>query len=91
MAIQAYVSVVLREHCGGKSTFELESNTLGGAIRTIDDEYPGFHDQVFDLDGSIRKEIRVSINGELIPSNGGKDHPLIPDDQLFLLYAIAGG
>jgi molybdopterin converting factor small subunit len=91
MSTKVYVSVVLREHCGGRSTFEIDAESVRGVVKVIDLEYPGFYDNVFHADGSINKTIRISVNGENVTTPAGPDTMLRQDDRIFLLYAIAGG
>ena len=91
MSTKVYVSVVLREHCGGRSTFEIDGESVRGIVKAIDLEYPGFYDNVFHADGSISKTIRISVSGEDVTTRAGPDTMLEQDDQVFLLYAIAGG
>lgn len=89
MSIQVYVSVVLRDHCGGKSTFVLDGASVREAVAAIDREYPGFQDHVLGPDGSTRGEVRVVVNGQA--STDGANACLNVGDEVYLLYAIAGG
>jgi molybdopterin converting factor small subunit len=91
MTTDVYVSVVLRDHCGGKSSFALDGKSVREIVEAIDHEYPGFREHVVAPDGSIVAGARVSVNGQDVASIGGADAPVKQGDRVYLLYAIAGG
>jgi molybdopterin converting factor small subunit len=86
-----YVIGIAGSVAGGKSTFALDGASVRDVVEAIDRDYPGFQDRVLAPDGSVRGEVCVVVNGQGVPSGDGADAPLIWGDQVYLLYAIAGG
>ena len=91
MSIQVYVSVVLRDHCGGRDTFVVDGACVQDVVEAIDREYPGFGDHVLGPDGSFRGDVRVVLNGQGVATADGAKVSLDPDDEVYFLYPIAGG
>ena len=91
MSVEVYISVILREACGGKSLFQLEADTVSAIIDAINSDYPGFRQHVLTEDDGVREGVRVSINGEDVAALSGVGTRLRPGDHVFLLVGIAGG
>ena len=91
MSTQVYVSVVLRDHCGGKSSFVIDGASVREIVEAIDREYPGFRQHVLGPGDSIRSGVRVSVNGQDVTPRGASDARVKQGDSVYLLYAIAGG
>ena len=91
MSIDVHVSAMLRNRCGGKSSFAVEGKSIRELVEAISREYPGFAERVLQPDESIQKGVLVSLNGEMIQPNSGGEMALKSGDKVFFLSAVAGG
>lgn len=91
MAIEVHVSAILRNRCGGRSTFAVEGKTIQELAEAIDRAHPGFAESMILPDGSIRKEVLISINGELLHPGAGGKAAVQSGDKVHFLSAIAAG
>ena len=91
MSVDVHVSALLRNRCGGISTFAVEGNSIRELAEAIDREYPGFAGSVLQPDGAIQNAVLVSLNGEMLPPHSGGEMAVKSGDTVFFLSAIAGG
>ena len=91
MTVNVHVSAMLRNRCGAQGNFSAEAKSIRELVEAIDREHPGFTGIVLRPDGSIQKEVLVSINGELIHPHTAVDTALQAGDKVYFLSAFAGG
>lgn len=77
----------LKGLAGGRSDHPLEGGTVGELLRELEYAHPDVGGWILDERGSIRRHIKVFVNGE----SGGEATPVGPDDRLDVLPAISGG
>ena len=91
MTIDVHVSAMLRNRCGGRSTFAIEGNSIRELAEAIDRDYPDFSESVLQPDGSVQNGVLVSLNGEMLQPDSGGETAVQPGDKVFFLKAVAGG
>ena len=90
MAVEVYVSVILREICAEKSQWSVEAKTVREIIEKIEIDCPGFGNKVLTSEGLIQKSILVSVNGKTV-SSYGICTAVESGDKVYFLVAFAGG
>jgi len=91
MTVSVYIPTPFRRFTGDRSSVEATGKTVGEALRHVDEQYPGFCQQVLDENAEIPAHINVYVNNREIHSLQGKDTPLSDGDEVAVVPAIAGG
>jgi molybdopterin converting factor small subunit len=78
----------LRSYCAGRSKVEAGGATLREVLEDLDRRYPGMRFRMIDEQDSIRRHIRVFVNGDQV---AGLDVPLRESDEVIFLQALSGG
>ena len=91
MAVDVYISIILREICGGRSSLSVEADSIKTLVEEIDREYPGFRSEILTPDGHFLKNALISVNGEKINMEDEPEFLLESGDQVFFLMPVAGG
>lgn len=81
----------LRRWTGNLAELSLEAETVGGLIRELDVDYPGFAGRVIDEGGNIRRFINIYVNQEDVRFADGLRTTLTDGDEVSIIPAIAGG
>ena len=63
---------------------------MRACIEAVESRFPGFLELVFEADGSLRRYVRVSLNGEVLAGDCG-DATVAEDDRIEIVAAAAGG
>jgi len=78
----------------GPTRGEAEIRVAGASVRAcldaVEAVHAGFRDQVLDAQGRLHRFVTLFVNGEELP-RADFDAPLLADDRLEILAAIAGG
>jgi sulfur-carrier protein len=85
MAIVLLPSLLATE-AGGQNRFEVDSATVGDALRTLP-----ISNLIFDERGELRGLVNVYVDGVDMRERGGLSAPLGERDEIRLVGAIAGG
>lgn len=75
---------------GGCGVIEVEADTVRACIEAVEAEYPGFRELILGDDGTIRRFVRLFINGESLDREA-VDAPVANADHVQILAAAAGG
>lgn len=86
-----YVPTPLRRLTGGQSKVEVQGETVGALIQSVETAYPGVAAKVLDDDGNIKRFINVFLNDDEVGSLQGLDTPVGERDKLSIVPAMAGG
>ena len=70
---------------------ESTAPTVRGALEELERRYPRLGGKLRDEGGTIRRFVRVYLNGEDVHGLGGLDTPVRTEDRIDILHSIAGG
>lgn len=85
------VPTPLRPYTEGQKEIEVEADTVGGALHSLAETYPGLEKHLFDDEGKLRSYVNVFVNEDDVRGLDGEDTPLGADDQVTIVPSIAGG
>ncbi|MDP8911565.1 MAG: molybdopterin synthase sulfur carrier subunit [Actinomycetota bacterium] len=85
MAVVVLPSLLATE-AGGRREFEVEAETLGGALAALP-----ISDLLFDDHGELRRLVNVYVDGVDARDCGGLEGTLDPTATVRVVAAIAGG
>lgn len=85
------VPTPLRRLTGGQSKLTVAGGTVGALLHSLDTQYPGLKDKVFDGDGNVKRFINVFLNDDEIRTLQGLDTPVTDNDKVSIVPAMAGG
>ncbi|MBA2359669.1 MAG: MoaD/ThiS family protein [Actinobacteria bacterium] len=77
---------LLAVQAGGQGTFEVEAETVGGALRQLP-----VSDLLIDEHGELRRLVNVYVDGEDTRGLEGLETPLAGVSELRVIAAVAGG
>lgn len=75
---------------GGRPRISVDAGTVRGCIDAVEADYPGFRELVFEADGSLRRYVRLFLNGDALAADE-VDARVGADDRVQILAARAGG
>ncbi len=81
----------LRRVTNGQDKVEIDGDTLGQIIESMDSSYPGFKERLVDEDGEIRYFVNIYLNGEDVRFLQGMETTTKTGDELSIVPAVAGG
>jgi len=82
---------VLRAQAGNQKRVEVSGSTVGEALTSLLEQYPGLRDQVFSGEGSLNRFVNVYVNGRDVRYEQELATPVKESDEVILLPAMAGG
>lgn len=85
------VPTPLRPYTEGQKEIEVEANTVGDALGSLAETYPGLKKHLFDDEGNLRSYVNVFVNEDDVRGLEGEDTSIGPDDQITIVPSIAGG
>jgi molybdopterin synthase sulfur carrier subunit len=91
MAVRVRVPGPLRRLTNGDAEVTVRGTTVGEALSSLDAEYPGFRDRLYDDAGKIRQFINIYVNDSDIRFGQGLDTPVGERDEVSIVPAVAGG
>ena len=65
--------------------------TVGEAIVSIGETYPGIRQRVLDDQGNLRRHVNLYVDGENVRLGNGLATQLGPDSELRIYPALSGG
>lgn len=74
----------------GEASIEVSARTVRGCIEEVEEKYPGFQKLILNSKGEQKLLVSLFVNGEALARNE-LDTPLLLDDSLTIMVAIAGG
>ena len=75
---------------GGLSVIEVDASTVRSCIEAVESEHPGFRVLILDVDGNVRRFVRVFVNGEALDRDA-VDASVSGGDRIQILASAAGG
>ncbi len=91
MSVQIRVPTVLRPRTGGAAVVDADAGTITEVIRSVDREYPGFGEVIFEESGQLKRFINVFLGDEDVRYLEGADTPVPDGAEVVILPAVAGG
>ena len=91
MAVRIRVPGPLRRLTGGSAEVTVEGTTVSAALTSLERDYPGFRDRLYEPDGSLRQFINIYVNDSDIRFEQGLETPVGDRDELSIVPAVAGG
>jgi molybdopterin synthase sulfur carrier subunit len=86
VGVVVLLPAILAAEAGGRKEFELEAQTVGGALHALP-----VADLLFDERGELRRLVNVYVDGIDARGHGGLDATLADGTTLRIIQAIAGG
>jgi molybdopterin synthase sulfur carrier subunit len=77
----------LSDLAGGNRRLELSGDTVGGALRQLEQAWPRTRGWILDEHGAVRRHVNVFLNGERVDASASVG----ADDLLQVLPSITGG
>jgi molybdopterin converting factor small subunit len=82
---------VLRAQAGNQKRVEVTGATVGEALESLLEQFPGLREQVFTVEGSLNRFVNVYVNGRDVRYEQELATPVGDRDEVILLPAMAGG
>jgi molybdopterin converting factor small subunit len=82
---------VLRPAASGKSIVNVDGETIGEVLDTLQRTYPAIAGQVLTADGALHRFVNVYVNDDDVRYLDKLDTRVAPDDVVSILPAVAGG
>ena len=91
MTATVRIPTVLRPAMGGATTVDVEGTTVGAVLDQLTASFPAVKGQLLNSDGTLHKFLNVYVNDDDVRYLGGVDAPVLNDDEITLLPAVAVG
>ena len=91
MNIFCSIPASLREYTSNKKIIKLKAETIKSMIFKINENHPGFKDQVMDETDTLRRFLNIYINDEDIRFIHAENTKLRDGDKVQIITAVAGG
>jgi len=82
---------VLRAQAGNQKKVEVAGSTVGEALESLLEQFPGLREQIFTEEGSLNRFVNVYVNGRDVRYEQELATPVGESDEIILLPAMAGG
>lgn len=86
-----YIPTTLRRLTGNQSKIDIDGQTVSQVLQSMNADYPGFGDKLFDETGQVKRFINVFVNDNEIRTQQGLETPVKPGDRISIVPAMAGG
>ena len=74
-----------------QQTLAIRSGTVQEMLQELEGQYPRLRFRIRDETGTVRRFVRIFVNGNLIESLQGLATPLKAHDEVDILHSIQGG
>ncbi|MDA8265699.1 MAG: MoaD/ThiS family protein [Actinomycetota bacterium] len=91
MSVAIRLPTVLRPAASGKSIVNVDGETIGEVLDTLQRTYPAIAGQVLTADGALHRFVNVYVNDDDVRYLDKLDTRVAPDDVVSILPAVAGG
>ena len=91
MSIAIRLPTVLRAAASGQSVVNVDGDTIGQVLETLQQTYPAMSGQVLTEHGSLHRFVNVYVNDDDVRYLDKLDTKVAPDDVVSILPAVAGG
>ena len=82
---------VLRAQAGDQKKVEVTGATVGEALESLIEQFPGLKEQIFTADAELNRFVNVYVNGRDVRYEQELATPVEANDTVVLLPAMAGG
>ncbi|GAB3372484.1 ubiquitin family protein [Azotobacter armeniacus] len=86
-----FVPAPFRKFVKDLPKLEVGARSISALFEEVDMQYPGFSSQLHGQDGSMKKYIKIFVNGKDIKALDGLETVLGTHDEVFIVSAMAGG
>ena len=91
MAVKVRVPTTLRTLTGGKSEIEVEGETVGEVIGSLEAVHPGFSERLLDDEGKLRRFVNVFVADDDVRFLEALATPVPDGETVSIIPAVAGG
>ncbi len=91
MAIIIRIPTPLRKLTAGQEEVHGRGETVAEVLQNLEEDFPGFHERLFDGQGSLRKFINVYLNDQDIRFLNNLETQVPEGSTISIIPAIAGG
>jgi molybdopterin synthase sulfur carrier subunit len=91
MSVQVKIPTSLRRFTEGQENVALKGETVGVVLGLLRDNYPDLGGRLFDDQGGVRRFVNVYLNEDDIRFLKQLDTPVVENDEISIIPAIAGG
>ena len=91
MAVLVKIPTPLRRVTDGVESIEAHSETLAGALDTLNKKFPGIQERLFNDEGQLHRFVNIYVNGEDVRFLSGLETALKEGDEVSIVPAVAGG
>jgi molybdopterin synthase sulfur carrier subunit len=85
------VPPVLRAQAGNQKKVEVTGATVGEALDSLIEQFPGLKEQILTEDGTLNRFVNVYVNGRDVRYEQELATQVESNDEVILLPAMAGG
>ena len=91
LAVTVHVTSVIQKVVDDQKQLAVEGGTIGELLKRIEEQYPGFREQISDDSGELHRFVNIYVNDEDIRYLDGTDTAVSDGDSVSILPALAGG
>jgi molybdopterin synthase sulfur carrier subunit len=91
MTVSVYIPSPFRRLTANREYVEAEGNNISEVLDSLEAQFPGFGDLVYDQDRQVPRHINIYVNDQEIHDLNGTDTPVTDSDQVAVIPALAGG
>lgn len=91
MPVEVRLPTLFRAAAGGRSSVEVEGETVGDVLAELQRRYPGLAGQLVGADGSLHRFVNVYLNDDDVRYLDQLATKVGPEDVISILPAVAGG
>ena len=91
MSVAIRLPTMLRPAVSGQSVVNVDGETIGEVLETLQQTYPAIAGQVLTQEGSLHRFVNVYVNDDDVRYLDKLDTKVAPDDVVSILPAVAGG
>ena len=91
MPVTVRIPTALRTLTGGAGEVAVEGSTVGEVLKSLDAEYSGLAERLFDEGGNLRRFVNVFVADEDIRFLDGLGTPVTGGQTVSIIPAVAGG
>lgn len=91
MSASIRIPTQLRSLTGGTGEVSVDGATVGEALQSLEQNFPGFGERIFDEAGSLRRFVNVFVGEEDVRFLSGLATPIPVGQTVSIVPAVAGG
>jgi len=91
MPVTVRIPTALRTLTGGAGEVAVSGSNVGEVLKSLDAEYKGMADRLFDDAGALRRFVNVFVADEDIRFLDGLTTPVAEGQTVSIIPAVAGG